>query len=71
MIEKIKQVTNPLTVIAIFAALAEIAGTVALAAVDKEFQGIFIWYVMLFPILLVVLFFITLKFQSEGALLSK
>jgi hypothetical protein len=53
MIENFKAVQNPLTVIAIFAALAEIAGTIALAAVDKEYQYTFMWFVMAFPTLLV------------------
>jgi len=65
MIEKIKPVSNPLTIIAIFAALAEIAGTVAIATVDKPLQGTFIWFVMGFPILLVTAFFLTLNFNSR------
>src|SRR5215208_3382221 len=65
MIEKIKAVNNPLTIIAIFAALAEVAGTVALGIVAKEMQIIFIWFVMLFPTLLVVLFFVTLNFNPK------
>jgi hypothetical protein len=65
MIEKIKPVSNPLTIIAIFAALAEVAGTVAIATVDKSLQGIFIWFVMGFPVLLVTAFFLTLNFNSR------
>ena len=65
MLEKIKRINNPLTIIAIFAALAEAAGTVALALVDKELQHIFIWFVIGFPILLVVLFFLTLNFNTK------
>jgi maltodextrin utilization protein YvdJ len=65
MIEKVKAVNNPLTIIAIFAALAEIAGTVALKMVAPEFQGIFIWFVMGFPTLLIILFFLTLNFNPK------
>src|SRR5260370_10691710 len=65
MIEKLKAVNNPLTIIAIFAALAEIAGTVALATVDKSLQGTFVWFVMGFPVLLVVAFFATLNFNPK------
>jgi hypothetical protein len=65
MVEKIKAVNNPLTIIAIFAALAEVAGTAALAAVDKELQRTFVWFVMGFPTLLVALFFITLNFNPK------
>src|SRR5712692_6448993 len=65
MIEKVKAVNNPLTIIAIFAALAEIAGTAALAAIDKSLQGTFVWFVMGFPVLLVVAFFATLNFNPK------
>jgi hypothetical protein len=65
MIEKVKAVNNPLTIIAIFAALAEIAGTVALKLVAEDLQGTFIWFVMLFPGLLVLLFFVTLNFNPK------
>lgn len=63
MIERIRFIQNPLTIIAIFAGLAEIAGTTALALVDKDLQIIFIWFVMGFPLILVALFFITLNFN--------
>lgn len=65
MIEKIKSISNPLTIIAIFAALAEINATVSIGLVDKELQGIFIWFVILFPTLLVSLFFLTLNFNTK------
>lgn len=65
MIEKVKRISNPLTIIAIFAALAEVAGTTALVGVEKEVQEIFVWFVMLFPTILVVLFFLTLNFNHH------
>jgi hypothetical protein len=65
MNEKVKAVNNPLTIIAIFAGLAEVAGTAAIAAVDKSLQATFIWFVMGFPILLVLLFFATLNFNPK------
>jgi hypothetical protein len=65
MVENVKAVHNPLTIMAIFAALAEVAGTVALGIVAQELQFIFIWFVMFFPILLVLLFFITLNFNPK------
>lgn len=65
LIEKIKKISNPLTIIAIFAGLAEVAGTVALGLVSEKIQLIFIWFVMGFPILLVVCFFITLNFNPK------
>lgn len=56
MVDKIKRVSNPLTIIAIFAGLAEVAATIALGLIDQSIQRIFIWFVMLFPMLLVVSF---------------
>ncbi len=40
MVEKIGHIKNPLTVIAIFAALAEVSGTVVLPFLDKETQHV-------------------------------
>lgn len=65
MIEKMPAVGNPLTIIAIFAALAEVAGTLVLARVDPSIQATFVWFVMLFPVLIVLLFFITLNFNPK------
>jgi DNA-binding transcriptional ArsR family regulator len=65
MVEKIRAVNNPLTVIAIFAALAEVAGTVALGLIDKELQKTFVWFVMAFPFALVLLFYMTLNFNPK------
>lgn len=64
MTEQYKRVSNPLTIIAIFAGLAEIAGTVAIRLVSAELQHVFVWFVMGFPVLLVCLFFLTLNFNS-------
>lgn len=65
MTEKIKRINNPLTIIAIFAALAEINATVALGLIDKELHYIFIWFVICFPTILVILFFLTLNFNTK------
>ena len=65
MTGKTKFVSNPLTVIAIFAALAEVNATVSIGLVDKDLQQIFLWFVILFPTLLVILFFLTLNYNTE------
>ncbi len=65
MLEKMKAVSNPLTIIALFAALAEVAGTVSLKFLDPSLQKIFIWFVMGFPTLIVVAFFLVLIFKRE------
>lgn len=41
MTERVKFISNLLTIIAIFAALAEIIATVSIGLVDNELQGIF------------------------------
>lgn len=66
MTDKIKGVSNPLTIIAIFAALAEVLGTVSLGLIDVSLQPIFIWFIILFPTLLIILFFLTLNFNTKS-----
>src|SRR3989338_10972590 len=60
MVEKVPMIRNPLTIIAIFAGIAEISGTVVMPFLSETNQAYFIWFVMLFPTLLVSLFFWTL-----------
>lgn len=60
MLDKIGHIKNPLSVIAIFAGLAEVSGTVVLPLLEKDIQSLFVWFLMGFPCLLVLLFFITL-----------
>ncbi|HEX8286421.1 MAG TPA: hypothetical protein VF556_00380 [Pyrinomonadaceae bacterium] len=60
MIEKTKTINNPLTLFAIFAGISEISSTCAIGLVSNELQYIFIWFVIGFPILLLLLFFIIL-----------
>lgn len=65
MTKNISHVKNPLTVISIFAGIAEISGTVVLPFVSPEHQGTFIWFLMLFPTLLVIAFFLTLNLNHK------
>lgn len=65
MTERVRAISNPLTIVAIFAALAEINATVSIGLVDKELQEIFIWFVIGFPTFLVALFFATLNFNTK------
>jgi hypothetical protein len=61
-----KHIKNPLTLIGVFAGLAQVAGTVVLPALRNEaIQLTFVWYVMLFPVLLVLAFFLTLNFNPR------
>lgn len=65
MTEKINKINNPLTIIAIFAALAEINATVAIGLIDKSLHYIFIWFIIGFPTVLVISFFLTLNFNTK------
>lgn len=65
MVEKIGPIKNPLTIIAIFAAIAEISGTIVLPFIAAANQAIYVWFLIVFPILLIVLFFLTLNFNHK------
>ena len=65
MIENVQGVRNPLTIIAIFAGLAEISGTGILPFITEVNQRTYIWFLMIFPVVLVVLFFLTLNFNPK------
>lgn len=54
------KVSNPLTIIAIFAGSAEAFATGALVALPPETQKLFVYFVMLFPTLIVASFFLVL-----------
>lgn len=58
---KIGHVKNPLTVVAIFAGLTEVSGTAILPLIAAKNQANYMWFLMIFPILLVVIFFWTLN----------
>jgi hypothetical protein len=63
MIEKIGSIKNPLTIIAVFAGVAEISGVGVLPFIAQENQTVYVWFLMLFPSLLILLFFLTLNFN--------
>ena len=58
------KISNPLTIIAIFAGLAETLATIALVQLPSEIQNIFVYFVIAFPSGLVLLFFITLFYKN-------
>lgn len=62
--EKAK-IQNPLTIIAIFAGIAEVTGTTVLLGLPLEIQKIFVWFTIGFPIMLVVSFFLLLTFKHK------
>ncbi|MCD0495927.1 hypothetical protein LP085_03595 [Achromobacter sp. MY14] len=59
-------VKNPLTIIAMFAVIAEVSGAVVLPFLSERVQATYVWFLMLFPFLLVVLFFVTLWAKRDA-----
>lgn len=62
----ISLVKNPLTIIAMFAGLAEVSGTAILPWIAEPNQKIYIYFLMFFPTFLVSLFFFTLHKKPES-----
>lgn len=60
----VQTVSNPLTMISVFASVAEGAGAAVLPFIDKSLHGTFIWFLIGFPVLLIILFFATLNFNN-------
>ncbi|MCQ9062402.1 hypothetical protein R7Q48_22930 [Vibrio sp. 378] len=59
------KVSNPLTIVAIFAGVAETFATGALVLLPEKMQEKFIDFVMFFPVLIVVSFFLILVFKPQ------
>lgn len=65
MLEKFRKVDNPLTIIAIFAGITEVAASAALPFLHQDTQLVFVWFLILFPFALIVAFFVTLNFNTR------
>ncbi len=65
MIKNKIHINNPLTVIAIFSMLTEASAAVSLPYIDKENQKIYVWFLIVFPSILITLFFLTLNFNNK------
>ncbi|MFP3517587.1 hypothetical protein SB766_15455 [Pseudomonas sp. SIMBA_077] len=65
MIKNKFRVNNPLTVIAIFSMLTEASAAVSLPYIDRENQKIYVWFLIVFPSILITLFFLTLNFKNK------
>jgi hypothetical protein len=60
---KYGHIKNPLTVVAIFAGIVEVSGTIVLPCILPANQATYMWFLMIFPTLLVAIFFLTLNFN--------
>jgi len=61
-----KRITNPMTVIAIFATLSETSAAISLPFLDNKEREVYIWFLISFPFYLLFLFFITLNFNYRS-----
>jgi len=64
VLTKIKP-SNPLSIIALFAALSEVAMTVTVLQLDEGNRGTFLWFTIIFPFLLITMFFLVLFVDSS------
>lgn len=65
MTKQISTIKNPLTVIAIFAGIAEVSGSAVLPFISETNQQTYIWFLMLFPFALITLFFMILNWNHK------
>lgn len=65
--DKLKQrITNPMSIIAIFATLSEASAAVSLPFLDDDDREIYVWFLISFPFYLLFLFFATLNFNYRS-----
>lgn len=66
MIKIRKKITNPMTVIAIFAFISESSAALSLPFLDSDEREIYVWFLISFPFYLLLLFFMTLNFNYRS-----
>lgn len=59
----INHIKNPLTIIGIFAGIVEVSANFVLPFLHEPQQAAYIWFLMIFPAVLVAFFFLTLNFN--------
>jgi len=57
---------NPVSIIALFAALSEASAATALPFLNEENQEIYVWFLIAFPSSLTLMFFLTLNFNYKA-----
>ncbi|MDB6144416.1 MAG: hypothetical protein JWP80_3460 [Pseudomonas sp.] len=56
---------NPVSIIALFAALSEASAATALPFLDENNRDLYVWFLIVFPSALTFLFFLTLNFNYK------
>lgn len=62
---RLKNINNPMTLIATFTGMVEIVLIYTIRLVNAEFQYILVWFVIGLPTLLILLFFTILIFKPK------
>jgi hypothetical protein len=57
---------TPITIIALFAGLSEASATAILPYLDNEDRQLYVWFLIVFPSSLVVMFFLTINFNCKA-----
>jgi hypothetical protein len=63
--EKIQYIPNPLTTIGIFAAISEVSGCAVLPFLNDANQAVYVWFLIVFPGVVILFFFLTLNFNNR------
>ncbi|WP_202368921.1 hypothetical protein [Pseudomonas sp. MWU318] len=66
MIKVRKKITNPMTIIAIFAFISESSAAISLPFLDNDEREVYVWFLISFPFYLLLLFFLTLNFNYRS-----
>ncbi|WP_025112374.1 hypothetical protein [Pseudomonas sp. H1h] len=66
MIKIKKKITNPMTVIVIFAFISESSAAISLPFLGSNEREIYVWFLISFPFYLLLLFFVTLNFNYRS-----
>jgi hypothetical protein len=61
-----KKLTNPITLIALFATLSETSAAISLPFLDSDDRDLYVWFLISFPFYLLLLFFVTLNFNYRS-----
>jgi hypothetical protein len=65
MIKTSLSAMNPVSIIALFAALSEASAATALPYLDEDNRDLYVWFLIVFPSALTFLFFLTLNFNYK------
>ena len=60
------KIQKPLSIVALFAGIVQISGIAVLPHIKLEYQSQLIWFLISFPVLMVLLFFITINFYIRA-----